>query len=91
MNSRKSNTATLIAVTGIILLILILVVGTVWTGRQAKTDTEAAVRSVSFLYLDELAGRREQVVASNMQEKINVIETALELMTEDDLDRKSVV
>ena len=64
---------------------LIMVFGTIWTGRTAKTDTESAVRSVSLLYLDELAGRREQVVAGNMQEKINVINTALEMMNEDDL------
>ena len=84
MDSRKNRT-TVIAVTGSIILILILVVGTIWTGHSARTDTESAARSVSLLYLDELAGRREQVVADNMQEKIKVIQTALELMTEDDL------
>ena len=50
-------------------------------GSNARNDTESAVRSVSLLYLDELAGRREQVVSANMQEKINVIHTALDLMT----------
>ena len=84
MEKRKNNT-TLIAVTGGIILVLVLVVGTLWTGRSARTDTESAVHSVSLLFLDELAGRREQVVASNLQEKINTIETALELMTDDDL------
>ena len=70
---------------GTLAVILILVFGTIWTGNMAKKDSEAAVRSVSLLYLDELAGRREQVVAGNMQGKIDVIETALELMSEDDL------
>ena len=56
-----------------------------WMGNTARNDTESAVRSVSLLYLDELAGRREQVVSANMQEKINVINTALEMITEDDL------
>ena len=84
MDSRKNRT-TLIAVIGSIALVLILVIGTILTGNSARTDTESAVHSVSLLYLDELAGRREQVVADNMQEKINVIETALELMTEEDL------
>ena len=64
---------------------LILVIGTIWVGRSAKTDKEFAVRSVSLLYLDELAGRREQVVTENTQEKITVFNIALELMTEDDL------
>ena len=84
MENRKNKT-TLITVIGSIVLVIILVAGTIWMGSRAKDDTESAVHSVSLLYLDELAGRREQVVAGNMQEKINVIETALELMTEDDL------
>lgn len=82
---RRVNRTALIAAIGGIALILILVFGTIWVGRSAKQDTESAVRSVSLLYLDELAGRREQVVADNLQEKINVINTALELMTEEDL------
>ena len=82
---KKKNTTTRIAVTGSIILVIILVIGTIWNGNSARKDTETAVRSVSLLYLDELAGRREQVVADNMQDKIDVIGTALELMTEDDL------
>ena len=81
----KRNNTTRIAIVGGAILLLILVIGTVWTGRMARSETESAVRSVSLLYLDELAGRREQVVAGNMQENIDVIYTALELMTEDDL------
>ena len=77
--------STLIAVIGGLALVIILVFGTIWVGNTARRDTETAVRSVSLLYLGELAGRREQVVAENMQEKINVIGTALGLMTEEDL------
>ena len=81
----REKTTTLTAILGGVVLIFILVFGSIWTGRSARTDTEYAVHSVSLLYLDELAGRREQVVAGNMQEKIDVIKTALEMMTEDDL------
>jgi hypothetical protein len=35
-------------------------------GRTAGRDTEQAVRSVSLLYPDELADRREQVVENNL-------------------------
>ena len=84
MENRKNRT-TLIAAIGGIALVIILVFGTLWVGHSARRDTESAVRSVSLLYLDELAGRREQVVAENLQEKIEVIETALELITEEDL------
>ena len=58
-------------------------------GYNAKRDTEDAVRSVSLLYLDELAGRREQVVEKNLQEKIQTIRVAIELMTEEDLSDKA--
>ena len=84
MNSRKRN-LTLIAAIGGVLLALILIFGTMWMGQAARDDTQAAVRSVSLLYLDELAGRREQVVSENMKEKVSVIQTALDLMTEEDL------
>ena len=81
----RKKTTTLITVIGAIVIIVILVFGTIWSGGSAKRDTDKAVRSVSLLYLDELAGRREQVVADNLKNKISVINTALELMTEDDL------
>ena len=78
-----------IAVIGSVILAVILVLGTVWMGYNAKKDTEEAVRSVSLLYLDELAGRREQVVEKNLQEKIQTIRAAIELMTEEDLSDKA--
>ncbi len=84
MKTRKRNIPFIAAVGGA-LLVVILVFGTMWMGSIARNDTQKAVRSVSLLYLDELAGRREQVVAENMREKIDVIQTGLELLTEEDL------
>ena len=81
---RPKNTVA-VAVIGSLIVILILVLGTIWMGQSARRDTETAVRSVSFLYLDELAGRREQVVAENLRDRISDIQTALELMTEEEL------
>ena len=86
--ARKNNTAR-IAIIGSFLLAIILVAGTIWMGHSAKKDTEEAVRSVSLLYLDELAGRREQVVEENLNDKIKTIRVAIELLTEDDLSEKS--
>ena len=84
MTGRQKGITLASAIGGVVLL-FILVFGTMWMGSNARNDTESAVRSVSLLYLDELAGRREQVVSANMQEKINVIHTALDLMTGEDL------
>ena len=60
-----------------------------WIGRHARQDTEEAVRSVSLLYLDELAGRREQVVEDNLRERIQTIRVAIDLMTAEDLSDKA--
>ena len=73
------------AVIGSLLIAAILIFGTLWTGQKAKHDTERAVGSVSRLYLDELAGRREQVVASALKRNIKNIQTAVGLLTQEDL------
>ena len=49
-----------IVLAGGLIIILVLMLGTMQMGRKARQDTEDAVRSVSLMYLDELAGRREQ-------------------------------
>ncbi len=84
MKGRNNHTVIVAAVGGVVVM-LILVLGTMWMGQIARRDTENAVRSVSLLYLDELAGRREQVVTENLQDRIADMQTALELMTDDDL------
>ena len=87
MRKRQSNISTIAVIGGVIVLV-IFVIGTFWMGRIARRDTEEAVRSVSLMYLDELAGRREQVVANNLQDKIDVIYTAVDMLTEEDLSDK---
>ncbi len=86
--TRKRSKTLPIAVIGGVIVILILVLGTFWMSQNARRDTEQAVRTVSLLYLDELAGRREQVVASNLQGRISDMRTGLDLMTEQDLSDK---
>ena len=85
MNKTKNRKLTSIAILGSILVLLITVGGTIWMGRRANQDTEDAVRTVSLFYLDELAGRREQVVENNLKESINDIQVAIDLMTAEDL------
>ncbi|MBR1763863.1 MAG: response regulator [Ruminococcus sp.] len=73
------------AVIGGVLVAVILVFGTFWSGQRARQDAENAVSSVSRLYLDELAGRREKVVASALDRNIRNMQTAVSLLTENDL------
>ena len=74
-----------ISLIGGALVAIIFVGGTFWTGRSASKDTEKAVRSVSLLYLDELASRREQVVSSTLEDYISDMDIALGLLEKDDL------
>ena len=80
MNHDRKNYIATIAIFGSLLLTVILVAGTMWMGSRARRDTEEAVRSVSLLYLDELAGRREQVVEDNLREKIQTVKRAIEAL-----------
>ena len=85
MKEVSNKRTTWIVILGSFLLVLLMVAGTVWMGWSAQRDTEQAVRSVSLLYLDELAGRRKQVVEKNLRDRIDTISVAIELMTEEDL------
>lgn len=88
MDARKKKNITWVAVIGGLCVILILTLGTIWIGRSASRGTEQAVHTVSFLYLDELAGRREQVVASNLNDNIEKIRVAVGLMTAEDVQNE---
>ncbi|MBP0954306.1 MAG: response regulator [Oscillospiraceae bacterium] len=80
--SKKTIT---VMVIGSVLIALIMILSTIWTGHMARMDAEKAVRAVSLLYLDELAGRREQVVDQTLRRNISDLKTAVEMMTEEDL------
>ncbi len=73
------------AVIGSIIVVIILVAGTIWSGRNASKDTDTAVRTVSLLYLEELTGRWEQVVSSMLEGYIHNMDTAVGLLGKDDL------
>ena len=74
-----------IGIIGGLAVVLIIIVGTLWMGQSAKRDIDDAVHSVSSLYLNELAGRREKVVEKNLNDSIDVIHVAVDSLTENDL------
>ncbi len=82
---KKHTPAILVGVIGGFIVIAIFIVGTIHMVSAAHSDTQDAVHSVSSFYLDELAGRREQVVSSNLQREIEDLQVAVGLLTEDDL------
>ena len=88
MKRLKSSAAGFITVCGLLIMVL-LVLLTLWVGQGTRKDTDSAVRTVSILYLDELAGRREQVVGNNLQNSIRTIHVAIELLSDEDLSDKA--
>ena len=78
-----------VTLTGSVFVVLILVFGTLWTGKSSSIDTEKAVRNVSLLYLDELATRREQVVAGKLADYISDLDVAIGLLEKSDLSSVS--
>ncbi len=84
-DTRKSNTLFVAMTIGLIAIALVLVFGTMWIGRSASQSTVQAVRSVSLLYLDELARRRKRVVEDMLNDCIKTIHMATSLMEERDL------
>ena len=85
IESSKKSGIKKAALIGGVIIACILIFGTMWMGQIAQKDTEDAVRSVSLLYLDELAGRREQVIASNLKNNIDNLNAAIGLLEADDL------
>ena len=85
MKKERKNLTIRIAVIGGIIITAILVLGSIWMEQSARRDTDEAARSVSLLYLDELAGRRKQVVEETLNDDIEKIRIAVEQMTEVDL------
>ena len=85
MRKRDNKKSIQIMLIGSLIVAFVLIAGTYWTGKKASKDTETAVRNVSLLYLDELAGRREQVVASKLDDYISDMDIAIGLLSKDDL------
>ncbi|MBQ1365766.1 MAG: hypothetical protein IIY60_08135, partial [Clostridia bacterium] len=80
MEEKRRNRTILAAVVSVILLAGILVGGMFLLTGSAHKDASEAAKSVSHLYLDELASRREQVVEDNLNNNINVINAAIRML-----------
>ncbi len=87
MEVRKQGSIMQVAVAGIVVAAIILIAGAFWVGKSASEDTEKAVRNMSLLYLNELAERREQVVAARLADYISDLDVALLLWVDKNVKR----
>lgn len=73
------------AVSGGIIIAAIILITMGWVSNKARISTKQAVNRVSEFYLEELAGRRAQVVSEELKNHFAYIENALTVLEEDDL------
>ena len=68
------------AVIGAVLVVLAIIGATLWMSAGARNATDEAVNTVSDFYLEELAGRRSQVVSRFFVTQAEDMERAVGLM-----------
>ncbi len=90
INVKKKETVTYAVVGGIVIAIILLVT-TVWVSNSARVSTSQAVKRVSEFYLEELAGRREQVVSEELKNNFAYIENVLGILEESDLESQETL
>jgi len=76
---------------GAVIVVLIVTAATLWMSAGARKATDDAVEKVSEFYLEELAGRRSQVVTRFFETKADQMQRALALMTQEDLSSQEVL
>ncbi len=85
MRERQKKQTIIFAVVGGAVIAAILLLTTIWVSNSAREGTNQAVNKVSEFYLEELAGRRAQVVAEQLQSGFGYMEHAFEIIDESDL------
>ncbi len=81
------------AVTGGILIILVLVFSTLWTSRRTESATNEAVSAVSEFYLEAMADRRARTITNLINSNFEQMEKAMlfvgdeNIKTQDDMRR----
>ncbi|MCI8950554.1 MAG: response regulator [Lachnospiraceae bacterium] len=91
INKKQTEQTITSAIGGGIIIALILLITTVWVSNSARTSTSMAVNRVSEFYLEELAGRRAQVVTEELKNNIAYMENALKVMEDSDLESQDTL
>ena len=86
INKVQRKQTILFAISGGVVIAAILLLTTIWASNEARTGTKQAVARVSEFYLDELAGRRAQVVSEELKNHFAYIENALDVLEPSDLE-----
>lgn len=85
MSEKQKKQTIAYAAAGGAVIAVILLLTTIWVSNSARKGTSQAVNRVSEFYLDELAGRRAQVVSEELNNNFAYIQNALEILDDSDL------
>ncbi len=73
------------------LIAAVFLLSTLWVSNGASTGTNEAVNRVSEFYLEELAGRRAQVVSEELKNHFDYIENSLKIIESSDLESQEAL
>ncbi len=91
INERQKKQTIASAVWGGMIIASILLLTMVWVSDRARTGTRQAVNQVSEFYLEELAGRRAQVVSEELRNNFTHMENALSVLEDSDLESQDTL
>ena len=91
INETQKRQTVAAAICGGVIIAAILLITTVWVSTAARTGTSQAVARVSEFYLEELAGRRAQVVSEELKNNFAYMENALAVLDSSDLESQETL
>lgn len=91
MNEKQKKQTAAYGIVGGIIIAAILLITTIWVSNSARIGTNQAVDRVSEFYLEELAGRRAQVVSEELKNNFAYIDNALAILEGSDLESQETL
>lgn len=91
MNREQRKQTMVFAMWGGMVIAVVLLLTTLWVTNSARKGTDQAVNRVSEFYLEELAGRRTQVVSEELNNNFLFMENALDILEEKDLESQDAL
>lgn len=91
INEKQKRQTVAYNIVGGIVIAVILLLTTIWVSSSARTGTREAVNKVSEFYLEELAGRRAQVVSWELENNFAYLENALAILDDHDLESQETL
>lgn len=91
INEKQKRQTVAYNIVGGIVIAVILLLTTIWVSSSARTGTSEAVNKVSEFYLEELAGRRAQVVSWELRNNFVYLENTLAILDDHDLESEETL